>query len=144
MRDTRNPSDMGRMMDSMFRPREFAGSRRGRILVVLSAFLIIETAMLITQLQAQADASFAWALWVLWLVCCLAFVGVPQLGAGEDSPAARRTTLVIAVVCAVAGLSVFGVIALLGHGLPSYWWMIVVSVTVAVSTAHLGVRALTR
>ena len=43
----------------------------------------------------------------------------------------------------VVGLSVFGAIALLGHSVPSYWLMIVAAVTVAVSTAHLGVRAFT-
>lgn len=143
MNDARNPNDMGRIMDSMFRPREFAGSRRGRVLVVLSAFLGVETALLITQIQAGANANFAWALWTLWLVCCVLAAVVPQFGADQDTPAARRTTAVIAVACAVVGLSVFGAIALLGHSVPSYWLMIVAAVTVAVSTAHLGVRAFT-
>lgn len=131
VRDERSRSDWTRQFDSVFKPRQnLPGSRRGRFLIVFSVFLIAEAAFIISLLRDGQPLGIGGALWAVWLLVCLLWTFLPQLGAAEDAPRHQRTARQVGFWALVAGLLVAAGTALFDQGLPN-WWPIVVATTAA-------------
>lgn len=141
-RDPRPRNDWSRQFDSVFKPRQFPGSRRGRFLIVFALFLIVEAAYVIVMGRQGNPITVAAMLWAAWLIVCLVWMFMPQFGAETDAPAHQRLARIVGMVVLGLGLLVYlaGVIGVLT--LPVWWPVAVTSAAVAASALVLGVLEL--
>lgn len=141
-RDPRAVNDLSRIVDSVFKPRRFPGSRRGRLLIVFALFLVVEAAFVVQVVAQGEPTGIAGLLWAVWLLVCLVWIFVPKLGAAGDAPANQQTARNILLVALALGLLTTAVSASGAFVLPAWWLILVVSGAVAASALVLGILEL--
>ncbi len=138
-RDTRPRSDWSRQFDSVFKPRTgLPGSRRGRVLLVFSAFLIVEAAFVIQLLEQGHRSIVGFVLWGIWAAVCLAWVFLPQLNA-EDAPGHQRMARQVGLAALGIGLVITLASLVAPLSLPAWWPLAAGSGAVAAVAGVLGV-----
>lgn len=140
-RDQRPRSDWTRQFDSVFKPRQVPGSRRGRFLIVFSLFLIGEAIFLAATMVEGQISRPALILWAVWLVACVAWILLPLAGADRDAPHNQRLARLVGMAILIAGLVAR---VLFADELPVWWLIGTASAAVAGAGIVLGVLELPR
>ncbi len=141
-RDTRSPGDWTRQFDSVFKPRQMPGSRRGRFLIVFSLFLIAEALFVAATMGQQGGTNrTALILWAVWLAVCVAWILLPLAGADEDAPHHQKLARIVGAAILIVGLLAR---VLLADMLPVWWLVGTATAAVAGAGLVLGVLELPR
>lgn len=141
-RDPRSINDLSRITDSVLKPRQMPGSRRGRFLIVFAVFLVVEAAFVVSLMTQGQPIGMGGALWALWLLACVAWLFVPQLGAANDAPGNQRIARGVLFLALMIGL-VVGAIGSAGvFVLPGWWTIVATSCAVGAAALLLGVLEL--
>ncbi|GEM_PF-6088086 len=141
-RDPRSINDLSRITDSVFKPRQMPGSRRGRFLIVFAVFLVVEAAFVVSLILQDQPIGIGGVLWAIWLLVCVAWLFVPQLGAANDSPGSQRIARGVLFAVLVTGLVIGAVGALGGLVLPGWWTIVAASSAVGAAAFVLGILEL--